>query len=81
MIFEVIMQDLFLWKIKKGFTIIYGFQEVLNESKRCRAKFERHKPNKAWVFKGSEFYDRPITTWLQVVNVAERFIRTLKSKI
>ena len=68
-------------KDKKGFTIIYAFQEVLNESKRRRATFEGHKPNKAWVFKDSEFCDRPITTWLQVVIVAERLIRTLKSKI
>ena len=38
----------FLWKIKKGVTIVDGFQKILDDSNR--------KPNKAWVDKGSEFY-------------------------
>ena len=37
-------------KNKKGVTITYCFQKILNESRR--------KPNKIWVDKGSEFYNR-----------------------
>ena len=62
------------------------FQKALDKSKR--------KPNKTWVDKRSEFYNRPMKSWLQVNNikiysthnegksvVVERFIRTLKNKI
>ena len=42
---------------KKGTTITNAFQKVLDESKR--------KPNKTWVDKGSEFYDRSIKSWLE----------------
>ena len=37
-------------KDKKGITIINAFQKILDES-NC-------KPNKIWVDKGSEFYNR-----------------------
>ena len=37
-------------KDKKGVTIASAFQNVLNDSMR--------KPNKIWVDKGSEFYNR-----------------------
>ena len=37
-------------KDKKGITIINAFQKILNKS-NC-------KPNKIWVVKGSEFYNR-----------------------
>ena len=63
-----------------------AFLKILDESGR--------KPNKTWVDKGSEFYNRSIKSWLQdndieiylIHNVgksvvAERFIRTLKNKI
>ena len=73
-------------KDKKGISIVNGFQKILNDSKR--------KPNKIWVDKGSEFYNNSFKKWLQdneIVMystnnkrksvVAERFIRTLKSKI
>ena len=73
-------------KDKKGITITNSFQKVLDESNR--------KPNKAWLDKGSEFYDRSIKSWLEKNDVeiystrneaksviAERFIRTLKNKI
>ena len=53
-----------------------------------------HKPNKLWVDRGSEFYNRSMKSWLQDNNiniystnnegksvVAETFITTLKSKI
>ena len=72
-------------KDKKGLTIVNAFQSILNDSKR--------KPNKIWVDKGSEFYNRSMKSWLEKndiemysahnegksVNV-ERFIRTLKSR-
>ena len=73
-------------KHKKGVTIVNAFQSILNESKR--------KPKKMWVDKGSEFYNSSMKSWLQDNNieiysthnegksvVAERFIRTLKTKI
>ena len=72
--------------VKKGISIVNAFQELLLNSKR--------KPNKIWVDKGSEFYNNSFKKWLQDNNivmystnnkrksvVAERFIRTLKSKI
>ena len=59
------------------------FKRILRKSNR--------KPNKIWVDKGSEFYNRSIKSWLEkndmkmysILNerksvLAERFIRTLK---
>ena len=73
-------------KDKKGITITNAFQNILNES-NCR-------PNKKWVDKGSEFYNRSMKSFLKNNNmemysthkeaksvVAARFIRTLKNKI
>ena len=73
-------------KNKKGITITKAFQKILKESNR--------KPNKIWVDKGSEFYNNSFKKWLKdndiemysIHNegksvVAERFIRTLKTKI
>ena len=73
-------------KDKKGISIVNAFQSILNKSKR--------KPNKIWVDKGSEVYNASFKNWLQDNDiimystnnegksvVAERFIRTLKSKI
>ena len=72
-------------KDKKGISIVKAFQIILKESNR--------KPNKIWVDKGSEFYNAYFKKWLRdnVIMysthnegksvVAERFIRTLKSKI
>ena len=53
-----------------------------------------HKPNKLWVDRGSEFYNRSMKSWLQDNNiniysinnegksvVPETFITTLKNKI
>ena len=73
-------------KDKKGVSIVTAFQGILKESNR--------KPNKIWVDKVSEFYNASFKKWLQdndivmyLTNnegktvVAERFIRTLKSKI
>ena len=71
---------------KKGVSIVTAFQSILKQSNR--------KPNKIWVDKGSEFYNTNFKKWLQDNDivmysthnegksvVAERFIRTLKSKI
>ena len=73
-------------KDKKGISIIKAFQSILKQSNR--------KPNKIWVDKGSEFYNAYLKNWLRDNDivmysahnegkyvVAERFIRTLKSKI
>ena len=73
-------------KDKKDVSIVTAFQSILKQSNR--------KPNKIWVDKGSEFYNASFKRWLQDNDivmysthnegksiVAERFIRTLKSKI
>ena len=73
-------------KDKKGVSIVNAFQKILKESDR--------KPNKIWVDKGSEFYNNSFKKWLKdndiemylIHNegksvVAERFIRTLMTKI
>ena len=75
-------------KDKKGIRIVKAFQSILKQSNSSR------KPNKIWVDKGSEFYNVYFKKWLRDDNivmysihnegksvVAERFIRTLKSKI
>ena len=73
-------------KDKKGVSNVAAFQNVLKQSNR--------KPNKIWIDKGSEFYNASFKKWLRDNDivmysthnegksvVAERFIRTLKSKI
>ena len=73
-------------KDKKGISIVKAFQIILKQSDR--------KPNKIWVDKESEFYNAYFKKWLRDNDivmysthnegksvVAERFIRTLKSKI
>ena len=73
-------------KDKKVVSIVNAFQYILNHSVR--------KPNKIWVGKGSESYNSSFKKWLKdndiekysIHNegksvVAERFIRTLKTKI
>ena len=73
-------------KDKKGVTIVSAFQKVLDKSDR--------KPNKIWVDKGREFYNNSLRKWLKDNNIeiysthnegksviAERFIRSLKTKI
>ena len=67
-------------KDKTAITITKAFQEILDES--------GHKPNKIWVDKESEFYNRLMKSWLKDNDmemysthnegksvVAERFIR------
>ena len=73
-------------KDKKGVSIVNAFQKILNDSAR--------KPNKIWVDKGSEFYNDSFRKWLKDNDIkmysihnegksvaAERFIRTIKTKI
>ena len=75
----------FYLKDKRSITITNAFQKFLN-------KFNR-KPNKIWVDKASEFYNRSMTSWLQDNDIGlyltcnegkfvigERFIRILKIK-
>ena len=73
-------------KDKKGFIIVDAFQKILDDSGR--------KPNKIWVDKGRGFYNNSLRKWLKnndiemysIHNegksvVAERFMRTLRTKI
>ena len=45
------------FKDKKGVSIVNAFQSILKKSNR--------KPNKIWVNKGSEFYNRSMKSWLE----------------
>ena len=73
-------------KDKEGIIITKTFKKILDESNR--------KPYKIWVDKGNEFYNRTMKSWLEKNDIeiysthnegksvsAERFIKTLKSKI
>ena len=73
-------------KDKKGVSIVNAFQKIMKES--------NWKPNKIWVDKGSEFYNSSFKKWLKDNDIemhsihnkgksvlAERFIKTLKTKI
>ena len=71
---------------KKGISATNGFNKIIKQSNR--------KPNKIWVDQGGEFYNNILKKWLSDNDiimystynegksvVAERFIRTLKSKL
>ena len=71
---------------KKGISVTNGFNKIIKQFNR--------KPNKIWVDQGGEFYNNVFKKWLSdndiimysMYNegksvVAERFIRTLKSKL
>ena len=71
------------FKDKKGIMITNAIQKILDQSNR--------KPNKIWVDKGSEFYNRSMKSQLEKKGIemysthneeksviAERFIRTFK---
>ena len=75
-----------LLKDKNDVSFVNALQSILKKSNR--------KPNKIWVDKGGEFYNRSIKSWLEKNDiemysthnegksvVAERFIRTIKNKI
>ena len=74
------------FKRQKGVSIVNAFQKIIDDSKR--------KPNRIRVDKGSEFYNNYFKKWLQENDIviystnnegksviAERLIRTLKTKI
>ena len=71
---------------ERGVSIVNAFQRVLDKS--------GSKPNKIWVDKESEFYNSSFKKWLNDIDIelysihneekslaAERFIKTLKTKI
>ena len=73
-------------KYKNGISVTNGFNKIIKQSNR--------KPNKIWVDQGGEFYNNFFKKWLSDNDiivystynegksvVAERFIRTLKSKL
>ena len=82
-------------KDKKGITITKAFQKILKESNQGRqSQSEGGKPTKIWLDKGSKFYNISFKKWLKDNNIemysiynegksliAERFIKTLKTKI
>ena len=57
LIFIVNTHGFLLSKTKKNIRITNGFQKILDEF-YC-------KPNKIWVDKGSEFYNKSMQPWLQ----------------
>ena len=72
-------------KNKRETNIVHPSQKIISE---------RRKPNKIWVYQGSEFYNNSFKRFLKINNiemystynegkcvVAERFIRKLKNKI
>ena len=48
-------------KDKKGVTIINAFRKILDDSKK--------KPNKTWIDKDSEFYNRSMKSWSEDNNI------------
>ena len=79
------MHGLFLWKIRKGTSIVNALKKIISKGR---------KRNTIWVDQGSEFYNQSFKDFLKISNiemywkfnegksvVAERFIRTLKNKI
>ena len=78
----------------KGVLIVNAFQKILKESDRSKAKSKGRKPNKIWVDKESDFSNISFKKWwkdndIEMYSIhnegksvaAEKFIRTLKSKI
>ena len=72
-------------KDKRGISIVNAFQKIISEGR---------KANKIWFDQGGEFYNKLFKRFLKINNIemystynerksviAERFIRTLKSKI
>ena len=83
------MFSIYAWVIpikdKEGTSIVNAFKKTLINSNR--------KPNKIWVDQGSKFYNKPFKDFLKINNieiystynegksvVAERFVRTLKTR-
>ena len=89
MLYVIDIYSKYAWVVplndKKRVSIVNALQSILNKSQR--------KPNKIWVDKGSEFYNRSMKSWLENNDIemysthnegksvfAERFIRTIKYK-
>ena len=73
-------------KDKKGITFTNAFQKILDES--------NGKPNKIWIDKGNELYNRSMKSFLQNNDIkmystqnegksviAERFVRNSNNKV
>ena len=73
-------------KDKKGITFTNAFQKILHES--------NGKPNKIWIDKGNELYNRSMKSFLQNNDIkmystqnegksviAERFVRNSNNKV
>ena len=88
LLFAIDLFSKYVWVIplkdKKGTSIVNAFQKIISEER---------KPNKIWVDQGSEFYNKSFKDFLKINNiemystfnegkfvVAERFIRTLKTR-
>ena len=80
-------------KDKKGASVLNAFKKIISKKSEAESK-GRRKPNRIWVDRGSEFYNKSSKDFLKINNiemysifnegksvVAERFIRTLKNKI
>ena len=80
-------------KDQKRTSIVNAFQKIISKGSEAESK-GRRKPNKIWVDQGSEFYNNSFKDFLKIniikmhstynegkSVVAERIIRTLKSKI
>ena len=72
--------DKYAWvvplKDKKGSSIVNASQKIISQGR---------EPNKIWVDQGSEFYNNCFKDFLKINNIemypiAERFIRTLKTR-
>ena len=66
--FTVNMHGFFPLKDKKGKTITKVFQKIVKES--------NHKPDKIWIDKGSEYYNRSMKSWFESNN--RNFFNTIK---
>ena len=84
-VFSINTHELSLWKLENVITITNAFQKILDESNR--------KPNKIWVHRASEVYDRSMKSGLKnnIIEmysmhnegkflVAERFIIAFKNE-
>ena len=80
-------------KDKRGISIVNVFQKIISKDSKTESK-GRRKPNKIWINQVGEFYNKLFKRFLKINNIemystynegksviAERFIRTLKSKI
>ena len=60
-------------KDKRGITITNALQKILDKSNR--------KPNKIWVDRGSEFYNKSMKSWLEKKNAIEIIQHIMKESL